>query len=140
MNYKKYKFIIGIDPGTTTGICVWNVSDRKIFALFSSSIVFAMDYIIRNFYNENILIRFEDARQRTWFGKAGVEQLQGAGSIKRDCTIWETFCEFWEFDFEAVSPRKNATKKTATYFQKLTGWQQKTNEHQRDAAALVYGL
>ena len=37
-----------------------------------------------------IKLRIEDARLRKWYGNAGREELQGAGSVNRDASIWET--------------------------------------------------
>lgn len=91
--------------------------------------------------NVKILVRFEDARLRTWFGKEkGPAQLQGAGSIKRDCQRWEEFLTYHAIPFEEIAPKNNRTKISAEEFKRLTGWQEKTNEHGRDAAMLVFGL
>lgn len=40
-----------------------------------------------------IKLRIEDARLRKWYGNAGREELQGAGSVNRDASIWETRCK-----------------------------------------------
>lgn len=87
-----------------------------------------------------IFVRIEDARKRTWFGNAGREQLQGAGSIKRDCKIWEDFLTDNNIPFELVAPKNNKTKINASVFKKITRWQVQTNEHSRDAAMLVFGF
>ena len=84
---------------------------------------------------------FEDARHRTWFGKDKniSAKLQGAGSIKRDCSIWEDFLQDYEIPFRAVPPQKGCTKWTEEYFKMVTGWKGKTSSHSRDAAVLVFG-
>lgn len=135
----QYDYIIGIDAGVNTGIAVWN----KRFNLFGSietmPIHKAMEIIKRVNEQEKIFVRVEDARKRKWFGKAGREQLQGAGSIKRDCKIWEDFLTDLNVPFELVAPKNNSTKLTAQKFNQLTGWKGETNEHSRDAAMLVFG-
>lgn len=143
MNYKDYDYIIGIDPGVNTGIAVWDRSGKDFYTIKTVTAVEAEACI--NFYrgvsNAKILVRYEDARMRTWFGKEkGVAQLQGAGSIKRDCQRWEEFLTHYEIPFEEVAPKNNRTKMTAEEFKRLTGWEGKTNEHGRDAAMLVFGL
>jgi hypothetical protein len=89
----------------------------------------------------------EDARQRKWFGKMDAEQRkygaavrEGAGSIKRDCQIWEEFLEFMGIKYELVAPKNNKTKLDQKLFSNYTGWKERTNEHARDAAMLVYGF
>lgn len=91
-------------------------------------------------YGQLLKIRIEDARLRRWFGKTSREVLQGAGSIKRDCKIWEEFFELHDLPFEFVAPKNNKTKLDAKLFSNMTGCKLRTNEHERDAAMLVYGL
>lgn len=91
-------------------------------------------------YPKHISVRFEDARQRRWYGKAGKEQLQGAGSIKRDCTIWEDFLKDYGIPFQAIAPRHNRTKLNKLKFAAITGYKGQSSEHARDAAMLVFGL
>jgi hypothetical protein len=86
----------------------------------------------------DIFVRVEDARMRIWFGKADREVLQGAGSIKRDCSIWQEFFELHNIPHEFVAPRNNKTKLDETVFQKITGWKNKTSKHGRDAAMLIF--
>ena len=130
--------IIGIDPGTHAGIAVYDKAAKEIIFLKTVDIIEAIDKV-RELKSETVLVRFEDARLRSWFGKAGREQLQGAGSIKRDCAIWEKFLKAEKIPFEAVAPRNIMTKMEAGYFAKLTGYKGLTSEHARDAAMLVWG-
>lgn len=134
-----YDFIIGIDPGVNTGIAIWNNKDKKLIEVVTVKIHEAMDIVFGYSGIISVIVRFEDARQRKWFGKSGREQLQGAGSIKRDCQIWEDFMKHHEIKFEAVPPKNNKTKLSSEYFKKITGWTGRTNEHGRDAAMLVVG-
>jgi hypothetical protein len=130
--------IIGLDPGVKTGFAIWNCDKKEFEEVGSRGIVSAMQ-IIKWKANDIKLIRFEDARQRTWFGGKGREALQGAGSIKRDCKIWQEFCEYYKFSFEMIKPVKGQTKWDSAYFKKVTGWTGRTNEHGRDAAVLIFG-
>jgi hypothetical protein len=63
----------------------------------------------------------------------------GAGSVKRDCAIWEDFCRDLGIDYIPVPPQAGLTKWPADYFNKVTGWKGRTSDHARDAALLVYG-
>ena len=75
------EYIIGIDPGTNTGFAVWNVKEQRLEVVTSMKIHQAMEDIKQSSYQNNILVIFEDARKRKWFGNSGREQLQGAGSM-----------------------------------------------------------
>jgi hypothetical protein len=139
--YKDYDYIIGIDPGVNTGFAVWDNRARRLKKV-ETNIACYVENICRVGFGtgKTVLVRFEDARLRTWFGKAGKEQLQGAGSIKRDCQRWEEFLTYYDIPFEEVAPKNNRTKMTAEEFKRLTGWNERTSSHARDAAMLVFGL
>ena len=128
--------LIGIDPGTHTGFAVkmygaWQVIETKtIFKAINDVIWLAKNR------ERSILVRFEDARLRTYFGKSDREKLQGAGSVKRDCAIWEEVLTEYKIPFQSIHPRYvKAT--TAEQFKALTGWHGQTSIHAREAAWLI---
>ncbi len=134
--------MIGIDPGVNTGFCVYNKKTKLIREIETFKIHEAMASVLRvsDYYSQSVFIRIEDARQRKWFGKNTIGKDQGAGSIKRDCTIWEDFLNDHGIPFEMVPPKNNITKLSASNFKKHTGITQRTSQHARDAAMLVYGF
>ena len=137
------KIYIGIDTGVNTGIAIWNQADRRLLRVETMKIHEAMKLVelyIKISGKDEIVVRFEDARLRKWFGKSGREQLQGAGSIRRDCTIWNDFLDDLGIEYKAVAPKDNRTKLSADTFNKITGWKGRTSEHARDAAMLIYGI
>lgn len=133
---------IGIDTGVHTGFAVWH-SDTKYLAEVSTyTITQAMEHVkmiadVRG--HENVRLYIEDARKRSWFGNAGREKLQGAGSVKRDCSIWEDWCKEQDIECVMVPPKHNRTKLPASQFRVLTKWTGRTTEHGRDAAMMVFG-
>ena len=136
---------IGIDPGTHTGVAVWD-SKAQVFIELTTIPIHQALLKVKRLYAEsrelsNICVVFEDARQRTWFGrdKNTNAKLQGAGSIKRDCSIWEDFCKDYQIPFLAVPPVKGGTKLSEAYFKTISGWKGRTSIHARDAAMLVIG-
>jgi hypothetical protein len=133
---------IGIDPGTHTGVAVWDTREGRFRSLETLWIHDALFYVRRlsEEYRGNIQVVFEDARQRKWFGKGDTNaKKQGAGSVKRDCSIWEDFCKDYGIPFRAIPPVKGATKVSADYFKMVSHYQGRTSEHSRDAAMLVIG-
>lgn len=133
---------IGIDPGTHTGVAVWDSREGEFLSLETLPIHIALTRVLgiaeRN--RDNVQVVFEDARQRTWFGKGDTNaKLQGAGSVKRDCSIWEDFCKDYGIPFQAKPPVKGATKVSAEYFKMISHYTGRTSEHSRDAAMLVIG-
>ena len=133
---------IGIDPGTHTGVAVWDSKEGKFLSLESMPIHIALTRVlaIAERHRDDVQVIFEDARLRTWFGKGNVSaKAQGAGSVKRDCSIWEDFLTDSGIPFVTTKPGNVATKVTPSWFRKLTGWEGRCSEHARDAAMLVFG-
>lgn len=135
----KSDFHIGIDSGTNTGIAIWNSNNKCFVCIETLKIHEAMQMVVDHSQLHNVSVRVEDARLRKWFGKSGREQLQGAGSIKRDAVIWEDFLKDLGIKYEMVAPKNNTTKLTSEQFKRLSKWDKRTSEHSRDAAMLVIG-
>lgn len=134
----KFKYYLGIDPGVHTGFALYDAEHKSFSIIQCTGIIQAQNWITKFPEQEKLFVRIEDARKRKWFGNAGREQLQGAGSIKRDCQIWQEFLEYMNIPYELVAPKNNKTKLDAKLFSNYTGWKGRTNEHARDAAMLVY--
>lgn len=140
----KYRYLIGIDTGVNTGYAVWDMETGDLWDVQTLTITQAL-HLVKAFSEAyRIKVFFEDARQRRWIPdtrELGREmgRRQGAGSVKRDCRIWEDFCKENRIRFEAVPPARNRTKLSAEAFRRLTGWQGRTSQHARDAAMLVFG-
>ena len=133
--------LIGIDPGVATGYAEWDRQAGGFLAIKSMPIHLAMLRVQEHMTAGRIEgVAWEDARLRTWFGTKGAEALQGAGSIKRDCTIWSDYLAHLKCPRRAVKPQAGATKWDADTFRRVTGWPGRTNEHGRDAALLVWRL
>ena len=136
--------VIGIDPGMHTGLAVWDTTSRQFLDIRCSGIVSAMDYLEELRRERGIgLVVFEDARQRTWIPRErDIAEMKGramgAGSVKRDCSIWQEWCERRHLRWIAVKPQIGMTKLTDEYFRRITGYERRTNNHGRDAAMLVF--
>lgn len=135
---------IGIDPGVKTGIGFINGTQKmaKTIAIHNA-INFIIDLLNKDL---EVHIRVEDARKRKWFGPRSQEKQQGAGSVKRDCSIWEDFLTEInklsenKITFEMLHPVKGATKLNKEMFQKITGITSVTSEHARDAYMLIHNF
>ncbi len=137
--------VVGIDTGSHTAIAVWDSEAGVLETLGTFHLWAALSFVSRlNGCADDMLVRFEDARQRTWVPWYQDEtrnrgRAQGAGYVKAHCSIWAEFLQDKGIRHEAVAPRRNVTKLDAEAFRRVTGWEGRTNEHERDAAMLVYG-
>lgn len=130
---------IGIDTGTKTGFAVWE--DGKLQVVESMTITQAMRKILTAYPYQTTKLYIEDARK--WIGfngktKTTDARLQGAGSVKRDASIWEDWCKENGYQAVFVKPMGKGLKKSAADFKRITKWEGRTNEHSRDAAMIVY--
>lgn len=136
---------IGIDCGEHTGFAIWDSSRRKFNNICTLKLHQALEAVLELKHTEpSIFVHFEDARQRKWIPREKSigeyrGKLMGAGSVKRDAVIWEEFLSDHGILFEAVAPRKGATKLSDETFKALTHWTGRTSNHARDAAMLVFG-
>ena len=140
------RYYIGIDPGVKTGFAVWDKREGRLLRVDTLTIVDALKAVLdyRGACGEDPVVIFEDARQRRWLPQErDVSEyrgkLMGAGSVKRDCEIWETFCERENIAYCALPPTKGLTKWSPEAFAGFTGWTKRTSNHARDAAILVFG-
>lgn len=135
-----YDIYVGIDAGTKTGVALY-YKNHKSLELYTITIYDAISKVIELSKSHSIYVIIEDARQRKYYGdNAGTKALQGVGSIKRDCTIWEETMQSKGIDFIMVHPIKGGTKLDVNLFKKITGYSNRCSSHARDAAMLVYGL
>ena len=138
------RLTIGIDPGRKTGLAI--AENGKLRLVSTHFIHDAMDVVAQIMAYRDysvILVVIEDARLR---GCAYNSQAraQGAGSVKRDCIIWQDWFGQYEDDerlcVSFARPGSTPTKLDKDKFKKITGWTGSTSEHARDAAMLIWGL
>lgn len=129
---------VGIDPGTHTGFAVWETRTKRLVSVETLLIHEALSRVKELSEGpEQVRVIIEDARHVSRSGPGSRAREQGAGSIKRDCSIWEDFCD--DFKIPCRFQRPGNTKVTPEYFQRLTGWTGRTSNHARDAVMLVFG-
>lgn len=145
---KQHRILVGIDPGVSTGFAVWDRPASNLLRVETRKIHAAMEEIPKLFqrYNRSqILVRVEDARQRQWLPRERNNseyrgKLMGAGSVMRDCRIWDDYLKSLKIDYEMIPPAAGSTKWSEEYFRKLTKFVGRCSSHGRDAAVLVFGL
>lgn len=136
--------VIAIDPGVNTGFAVIFDKDNRFFELCTLSIFAAQERVtelVLCLGAENVLVVFEDCRLRKWVNpKFKKERMRGIGSVERDCSIWQEFCERNGLIFHRAHPSDLAglnTKDDKWLFVEITGHPYDTSEHSRDAGMLA---
>lgn len=145
------KYLIGIDPGRNTGICVYSQTDNKIVELSTfTNFWYLVKYFdgIGNMYPLGIQFKFilEDPQLNDPVFISGRHGLstrqmlkvaQDVGRNKEQAYLLIEYMKIQTRNFITVQPTQSKWK--PEYFQRLTGWEGKSNEHTRDAARLVWG-
>lgn len=133
--------IIGIDPGEHTGIGTFDTVQNALIDCKTLKMHTAFEYVLGF---DKPFVRVEDARLRKWFGKNSVAKAQGAGAIKIQCTIWESFLIDMKkrgriSGYEMIKPVRGGTKLDPALFKKITKYTGRTSNHARDAAMIAFG-
>lgn len=136
--------VVSLDPGTQTGWAVWHVLERRFVEIRTMTITGAMLHLRDDFVGQDRtpdLVLFEDSRKmfrrRDHTSRA---RLKGAGSIGRDCAIWQEYLDGLGIPYSATAPQIGNTKLSAATFASITGWTGRTSEHARDAAMRAFNL
>ena len=134
--------LIGIDTGVKTGFA--HSIDGVLQEVSTQTILSAQDKVlsIRDEAAQSdvkLVVCIEDVRKRTWVDpRIGKERMKGVGSVTRDCSIWQEFCERYDIPHLLVAPASIDTKRSAKDFKVITGWHGRTSEHSRDAGMMIY--
>lgn len=145
---------IGIDPGVHTGVCVYDRASKRIVKLVTTGFWGAIDIIAEyRRIDPSLVVCFEDPNgnkpvflkgfkgsqdaQNRMYQKVG----QNVGSNKREASLVSEYCQ--RNNIQAIGTRPTArslTKLKADAFARITGWTERSSEHARDAAMLVWGM
>lgn len=134
--------LIGIDTGVKTGFA--HSIDGVLQEVSTQSILSAQDKVldIRDEAAQSdvkLVVCIEDVRKRKWVDPSiGNERLKGVGSVTRDCSIWQEFCERNGLRHILVAPANIDTKRNTKDFEMITGWTARTSGHARDAGMMIY--
>lgn len=141
---KDFDIVVAIDPGTTTGFSVYSKKDKKWLMceqMLIHEAIFSIRTMVELNIGNEIHIIVEDARNISGLYKNKL----GAGSIRRDCSIWEDYLDsikkHWKnVHTSYVRPTGNRfLKMDADAWAKYAKWDKKIpGEHARDSATYLF--
>jgi len=129
--------IIGIDPGANTGLAFYK--GGKLVDLVTIS-----PCLIGECVSGAKRVVFEDSRltshvfTTTASRAAALKMARNVGEIDAWCKLIVSVCAVKGIDAHGISPKAKGAKLDAAKFAALTGWQGKSNQHERDAAMVAY--
>lgn len=138
----KVQILIGIDPDTEkSGVAIINGG----LQLYNMTFFELYDFLF-SFKTENVKVYIECG-----FLNGGNRHKVFGGSLALNSKIGERIganheiakkicemCEYLKIEFTQVRPTK--TKSNSSYFKMITGYNKRTNQEQRDACLLIWGL
>ena len=131
--------LIGIDPGASTGIAVYN--DGKLCELYTVAPWNIAAFIVS--INPARVI-YEDSRLTSPVWSRGTNAAQSikiarnVGQVDAWCALIVATCADMGIPAHGISPKQKGAKLNAAAFEKLTGWQRQSNQHERDAAQVAW--
>ena len=133
-------WILGIDPGTNTGMAIRNVVTGDIEKLWTSNFWEAYHYAINNALCwRGVVVEVPDTKRVFHKAAGGLQQIQRTavrvGGVLREAELLAQGIEQQNIPVLRVNPRG---KINAEKFNSITGWKHKSNEHSRDAGMLTF--
>ena len=130
---------IGIDPGKATGIAIYR--DAALCELRTVAPAEIEALIVEH---APALVVFEDSRMqspvfsRGTSPRAMLKIARNVGEIDQLCRQIEDMCKRLGIKCIGVSPHRKGRKLNAKEFAAVTGWNGRSNQHERDAAMCAF--
>ena len=131
--------IIGIDPGTHTGIAIFQ--DGKLHSLQT---IHTLDIFPALELWKPSRVVFEDSRLTSHLfttnknPKVAKSMARKVGQVDMVCGLIVEACDRLGIAAHGISPKDKGAKLNAEKFKALTGWAGASNEHCRDAATVAW--
>ena len=133
--------VIGLDPGLNAGIAIYE--DGKLTELLTIEPINLAD-IFSHYSGEPLFIVFEDSRLQShvWVPSqskgVAANIARKIGMVDAWCYMIERLCENYDIAYMRISPKAKGEKLNAEDFKRITGWTEKSNQHERDAAMVAW--
>lgn len=129
--------IIGIDPGANTGVAQF--TDGKLARLWT-----IMPHQMYRAIHGADRVVFEDSRLTSFMfttvksRPAALKMARNVGEIDAWCRLITSVCEDLRIPAHGISPLNKGAKLNAKQFAAATGWTNRSNSHERDAAMVAW--
>ena len=137
-------FVIGIDPGTKTGIACFK--EGKLIRLLSKTPLETITFLLNNASKIKVAVIEDSKGQSHLFSAKKTQNKRVVAKIGRNVGEIDALCKlyldcFRDFNIELikVTPLKKGDKwKQEDFIGYFPDWKKRTNEHERDAVKIVY--
>ena len=131
--------VLGIDPGSSTGVASY--INGKLVHLAT---IEPVEIATRIEAVRPARVVFEDSRllSYTWTTiksrPAALKMARNVGEVDAWCKLIVAVCGQFAIPAHGISPKGKGAKVGAEQFTRVTGWDKRCNEHERDAAMVAW--
>lgn len=135
----KAGMVIGMDPGANTGVAFYQ--DGRLLALETIT-PHKIERVLTTCKPTRVV--FEDSRlqSHTWTTvksrAAALKMARNVGQVDQICSQITAICDELGIPVHGISPQGKGAKVAAAAFGRITGWEGRSNEHERDAAMVAW--
>lgn len=133
--------IIGLDPGSNTGVAYFTAGQlRKLETITPMQI----SEVLRMAGPNLKRVIFEDSRLTSYMfttvksRPAALKMARNVGEIDAWCRLIVATCADLGIPSHGISPKQKGAKLDAAQFAAKTGWTERNNQHERDAAMCAW--
>jgi len=133
------KFTIGIDPGKSTGVAIYDRQSKKLIALSNENFVSALNLIKTSVAPDDVFACVVEVprTKANWHKDKSGTTAHNIGRVCREAELMSAM--LMDMGYKVITqPPKGKVK--ANVFKQITGWEGSSNEHTRDAAMLCFDL
>ena len=128
-------YTIGIDPGKDTGFALYDRANKQIKELLTLNFVSTINYMKRFPVDSIFAVVVEvPATKANWHNSSAAHNV---GRVCRESELMAAMLVDMGFNVITQHPKGKVDAKRFTL---ITGWENRNNQHQRDAGMLCFGL
>lgn len=131
--------VVGMDPGANTGVAFY---ERGQLLALETITPHHIERVLRTVNPSRVV--FEDSRlqSHTWTTvksrAAALKMARNVGQVDQICNQIIAICEELGIAAHGISPQGKGAKVAAEPFGRITGWTERSNDHERDAAMVAW--
>ena len=133
--------VIGIDPGVNTGMAVYEDGELHLLQTIEPH---QIAWYLSQYQVEPLFVVFEDSRLQShiWVPSQSkgiaANIARKVGMVDAWCYLIERVCDEYDIAYMRISPKAKGGKVDAELFKKITRWDKRSNQHERDAAMVAW--
>lgn len=131
--------IMGIDPGTNTGVAIFIGGKLVHLATIEPVEIAARIELARP---SRVILEDSRLQSHVWTTStskpAAAKMARNLGEIDAWCKLIVAVCAGLDIPAHSVSPLGKGCKMAADQFERITGWDKPSNQHERDAAMVAW--